>query len=127
MDFNENYIRDNINVNELGLNFIEYEYEYNTNIGQIDILCKDINGNLIPIEVKLGKADDSTIGKILAYMKIVNAKKGIIIAKSFSNRVKLIAKDLNIDLIEYELNIKLKYLNNNYKFKKEIKKSLFDF
>jgi len=108
MEINKNYIRDNVNLNELGLNFIEYEY--NTNVGYIDILCEDDNGNLIPIEVKLGEAGDSAIGQILGYMKCINAEKGIIIAQDFSDRVKFIAEDLNIDLVKYELNVKL---NNN--------------
>jgi len=111
MEINENFIRNNINLNELGLIFLEYEY--NTDVGHIDILCEDDNGNLVPIEVKLGEAGDNAIGQILGYMKAINAEKGIIIAQSFSDRVKLIAEDLNIDLIKYELNVEVEYFNEN--------------
>jgi len=108
MEINESFIRDNINLNELGLIFLEYEY--NTDVGRIDILCKDDDGNLVPIEVKLGEAGDSAIGQILGYMKAINTERGVIIAQSFSDRVKLVAEDLNIDLVKYELKVEI---NNN--------------
>jgi len=108
MEINESFIRDNINLNELGLIFLEYEY--NTDVGRIDILCEDDDGDLVPIEVKLGEAGDNAIGQILGYMKAINAERGVIIAQSFSDRVKLVAEDLNIDLVKYELKVEI---NNN--------------
>jgi len=111
MEINESFIRDNINLNELGLIF--FEYEYNTNVGHIDILCEDDDGDLVPIEVKLGKVGDSAIGQILGYMKAINAEKGVIIAQSFSDRVKLVAENLNIDLVKYELKVEIEYFNDN--------------
>ena len=111
MEINESFIRDNINLNELGLIFLEYEY--NTDVGHIDILCKDDDGDLVPIEVKLGEAGNSAIGQILGYMKAINAERGVIIAQDFSDRIKLIAGDLNIDLVKYELNVEMEYFNEN--------------
>jgi len=101
-----NYIKENINIDELGLNLIKYGF--NTNAKCIDILCEDDNENLVPIEVKLEKVED--ICQILGYMKAINAERGIIIAQDFSNDVKFIAEDFDIDLVKYEVNVKMEYI-----------------
>ena len=43
--------------------------EYNTNqVGVIDILCKDNNGDFVVIELKKEKSSDKVVGQILRYM-----------------------------------------------------------
>jgi len=95
----EHAVVNSIDVSSLGLT--ELGKEYNTNLGRIDILAIDKNDNRVPIEVKLDEAGDSAVGQVLGYMKAVNAHRGIIVAKSFSKRVRAISADLNISLIEY--------------------------
>ena len=90
-----NYIKENIDIDKLELNLIEYGYD--TNAGSIDILCEDDDENLIPIKVKFGKVKN--ICQILGYMKAINAERGIIIAQDFSDDVKFIAEDFDIDLV----------------------------
>lgn len=106
INFKESDVRDLIDEKALNLKIIGKEYV--TEIGRIDILCENQDGNKIPIEIKLSTANDSAIGQLLGYMKAIGAKNGIIIAQDFHPRVKYIAKDHNIKLIQYELGIKLK-------------------
>ena len=90
------------------------QYEYRTNVGYIDILAQDKNEFYVVIEIKVGKARDNAIGQILGYMEAINAKRGIILANSFSERVRLVAKNLNIDLISYKIKPEIneeEYLN----------------
>lgn len=100
---NENIIRDNLDVEKLGLTLVEKEYK--TMLGRIDILAEDEYGNLVPIEIKLGEAGDQSIGQILGYMKAVDTETGIIVAASFSERVKAVSTKLCIKLLPYTYNI----------------------
>lgn len=97
----ESTVRDAIDVSDFGLSMVDKEYT--TSLGRIDILAKDGNDDLIPIEVKLGEATDGAVGQILGYMKSIGASRGILIAAEFSKRVRAISKDLDIDLIPYTL------------------------
>jgi len=51
----ENWLKDNLNLFETGLTFIEQQYRQITHYGfnQIDILAKDIRGIFVLIEVKV--------------------------------------------------------------------------
>jgi len=97
----ESDVRDQIDVEKLGLSLVRREYT--THLGRIDILAKDSDDKYVPIEVKLGEAADSSVGQILGYMEAVKADRGIIITAGFSKRVKSINKMLNIDLVPYVL------------------------
>ena len=108
----EKEIQKNLDISKLEL--YKPQYEYRTNVGYIDILAQDKNGFYVVIEIKVGKAKDNAIGQILGYMEAINAKRGIILANSFSERVRLVAKNLNIDLISYKIKPEInekEYLN----------------
>lgn len=42
--------------------------EFNTDVGRIDILTVDDNGNFVVFELKLGRGADAAVGQILRYM-----------------------------------------------------------
>lgn len=88
-----------IDVASLGLT--EVQKEYPTELGFVDIMAVDGHGCQVPIEVKFGEAGDSAVGQILGYMKAVCAKNGMVVAASFSERVKAVCKDMNIALVSY--------------------------
>jgi len=118
----EKEIQRNIDISKLGL--YNPIYEYKTDVGHIDILAQDKDGFDIVIEIKIGEASDSAIGQILGYMEAINAERGIILANSFNDRVQLIAKNLNIDLISYKIKPEIDNKNISIKQNISIKKDI---
>jgi hypothetical protein len=90
--------------------------EYRTEIGVIDILAKDKQGNFVVIELKLSHGEDSACGQLLRYMGWVrrhlaegNLVRGIIIAFRIPTKTRYAAADLpNVELREYELALTLR-------------------
>ena len=62
------YFAHKLNEIESGLSLVDNGVEYETEAGRIDILAKDINGGLVVIELKAGKANDNALGQILGYI-----------------------------------------------------------
>ncbi len=89
-------------------------HQYDTGVvGRIDILAIDSRENCVVIELKAGEADDRVCGQILRYMGWVKLNlvkdgkivRGIIVANSFTKRMKYAADALpNIVLKRYEVN-----------------------
>lgn len=96
----EEFIQRNVKLERLGLSVICYEYL--TNAGYIDILCKDKSGTSVVVEVKQGIASDSAVGQVLGYMNALTENcNGIILAEGFTKRVRYAVKNLNIGLVQY--------------------------
>ena len=93
--------------------------EYPTEVGPIDILAVDENGEFVIFELKLSKGIDKALGQILRYMGWVKfnlAKerkvKGVIVAKNIDQKLKYATSITpNISLFEYELNFKIQHVN----------------
>ena len=73
--------------------------EYTSDVGRMDFLCKDAQGNWVVIELKAGWAGDDAIGQTLGYMSWVKENlpggetvRGIIICKDATGRVKAAAR-----------------------------------
>lgn len=97
--YDEKFIQTNIDVSSIGLEFVEYEYQMD--IGRVDILCKS-DDEFVLVEVKKGIAGTDAIGQVLKYVCTFNELcKGMIIAEEFNKQVVNAANKLHIDLVEY--------------------------
>lgn len=115
---------DSIKINGKTLKLYRDEHErdgieYPTDVGSIDILAKDNEGNFVIFELKLSRGADRALGQILRYMGWVKRKlakgggvKGVIIAKHVDEKLKYAATvTSDITLLEYELDFKIKEVN----------------
>ena len=122
----QNFLVKNLHLIEPDLRLYESEgitgVEYPVGNRFVDILAVDINNQLVVIELKVSKGYDRVVGQILRYMAWFEKKfadesqkvRGIIIAKQISEDLKLAcSKIVDVKLMEYELSVKLKALNNN--------------
>ena len=99
-------------VDENGRDGKEYPTD---NIGFIDILTTDEEGNFIVFELKLSKGPDRALGQLLRYMgwvkmNLANDKKvkGIIVANKMDEKIKYAVMVTNdISLYEYEMKFEL--------------------
>jgi len=104
----QNYLADNPSYIEKGLTLIEGGKEYNANqIGRIDLLCKDQDGNYVVIELKKKSTGDAVIGQILRYIGWVEENfkgniRGIIILNEKDEKLDFALKPIkNIVKIKY--------------------------
>jgi endonuclease len=85
--------------------------EYPTEVGPIDILCIDSEGNFVVFELKLGNSPDRAMGQIARYMgwvkkNIAKGKdiSGVIVAKKVDQKLKYAASVVpGISLFEYQV------------------------
>jgi hypothetical protein len=109
------YIVNNLDQIEEGLTIYSEEgldgRQYNTDVGRVDILALDKNGNFVAIELKAGIAKYHAIGQILSYISWIRRNlagkkevKGIIIARDFDDKLKYATQELpNIALKKYNV------------------------
>lgn len=104
------YLIGRVNEIESGLVLADDGVEYQIDVGRIDLLAKDNDGNVVVIELKAGKAKDNALGQLLGYMGCLSASRdqqnirGILVASSFDTRVVYAAKALpNVKLVKYQL------------------------
>jgi hypothetical protein len=109
----EEYISRNLGCLEKGLTLYSEEgssgRQYSTDVGRIDLLAIDKEGNFVVIELKAGLATDRVVGQLLGYMRYVRKNlakgrdvKGIIIADDFDERLKYaIAETPKLKLKKY--------------------------
>jgi endonuclease len=109
------YLAKRVNEIENGLVLVEKGSEYPTDVGRIDLLAKDKQGNNVVIELKVGKAKDSALGQLLGYMGCIASSstvhiqtRGILVASEFEQRVVYAARGLpNVKLIKYRVSFEL--------------------
>ena len=82
---------------EEGLKLIKNQYP--TSVGNIDILCKDKNGDLVVVELKRGSGSYKVVGQIQKYMAWVSENlakdrqvRGIIVVKKFDQELEYAIK-----------------------------------
>ncbi|MGB3949170.1 MAG: endonuclease NucS domain-containing protein [Bacteroidia bacterium] len=93
--------------------------EYPTDVGPIDILTVDENGDFYIFETKLSKGMDRALGQLLRYMgwvKINLAKNknvyGIIVANKMDEKIKYAVEVTpNVSLCEYEMKFDINFLD----------------
>lgn len=110
------YLSNRLEEIEDGLTLIGREYK--TEIGLIDILCKDKKGEYVVIETKAGKAKEAALGQILGYIGALKESgvteniRGILVASDFESRIVFAVKALqNIKLAKYNLCFKFENLH----------------
>lgn len=89
--------------------------EYPTDVGRIDVLSVDDEGNFVIFELKLEKGPDRALGQLLRYMGWIKSRKargkkvfGVIVAKKMDEKLKYaINVTENIELFEYEIDFKI--------------------
>ncbi len=90
--------------------------EYPTEVGLIDILTTDEEGNFVVFELKLSKGADRAVGQLLRYMGWVKMKlakdkkvRGVLVANKMDDKIKYAILSTNdIELFEYEMKFELK-------------------
>jgi len=90
-------------------------FEYPTDVGPIDILAVDEEGNFVVFELKLSRGADKAMGQISRYMGWIKQNlakdkgvKGVIVAKKVDEKLKYARSIIpNISLFEHELNFKV--------------------
>jgi len=96
---------------EPGLTMVENGREFHTDVGNIDILAKSSQGELVVIELKAGKAKDNAVGQLLGYIGALSTRpekvRGILVASDFDPRVISAARGLpHVKLYKYALNFR---------------------
>ncbi|MCY0389914.1 endonuclease NucS [Robbsia sp. Bb-Pol-6] len=89
--------------------------EYQTDVGQIDLLATGTNGDFYVLELKLLRGVDKALGQILRYMgwvqkHLANGKRvfGVIVASEVLTQLKYAATQVpNVLLMEYRLLVAL--------------------
>jgi RecB family endonuclease NucS len=61
----QRYIRDNISLVEEGLILVSEQYQLDS--GRIDIVCRDVNGKDVGLELKYPSASNEVLGQIMRY------------------------------------------------------------
>ena len=97
----QNFLLNDLSQLEEGLSLYENGKEYSIDVGRIDILATDKNGDFVVIELKAGKAKDDSVGQLLGYIGYVREKiskekkvRGYIVANDFEDRVKYAVKNI---------------------------------
>ena len=103
-------LRRNVSALETGLTIIDDGAERSVDSGFIDILCEDLSGETVVIELKAGNTGSRVVGQILGYMGDLIAEdepkavRGIIVAHSFDKRTLSAARAIpNLKLVSYAI------------------------
>lgn len=92
--------------------------QYSTEVGRIDLFCRDTNGRYVVVELKRDRTTDKVVGQTLRYMGWVksnlspnNLVRGIIIGRQLTNELQMALVGLQNDnkdlMIAKEININI--------------------
>jgi hypothetical protein len=69
--------------------------EYQTDVGRIDLFCRDAHGKWVVVELKAGSAGDDAVGQVAGYVAWVRDNvpgaeeaRGVLVCRNASDRVK---------------------------------------
>jgi hypothetical protein len=112
-------LRQNIRQLDPSLRVVDEGKERRVEAGLIDILAEDDEGSRVVIELKSGEAPENAITQLLSYIGSLQAEddsrpvRGVLIARSFSTRVKLAAHAAGIQLVEYGFSFSFTVVGTN--------------
>ena len=98
-------LADNPDVIEEGLSLTRREFP--TNIGPVDMLCRDSNGTAVAIEIKRRGGIDG-VEQLTRYLDYLNRDpklrpvRGIFVAQEITPQAKTLAKDRKINYVEVD-------------------------
>ncbi|MDG2301427.1 MAG: endonuclease NucS [Acidimicrobiales bacterium] len=98
-------LADNPDVIEEGLSLTRREFP--TNIGPVDMLCRDSNGSAVAIEIKRRGGIDG-VEQLTRYLDYLNRDpklrpvRGIFVAQEITPQAKTLAKDREISFVEVD-------------------------
>lgn len=89
--------------------------QYPTSVGRMDLLCEDINGGFVVMELKKGEAPEQTLLQVLRYMSWVRQNKangkevsGIILTEAADKSLIEVVKEVqNVEIRYYKVAIDL--------------------
>jgi len=92
----EDFYSSALHMLEPGLTLVSKGRQFSTPIGRIDLLCQSKEREFVVVEIKVGEADDSSIGQILRYIGWVHRNldggqdnvRGIILAGYFGDKAR---------------------------------------
>ena len=92
------------------MTLVESGTEYQTDAGRIDLLARDVNKNLVVVELKASKAKDSALGQLLGDVGCLSEAKRARYCSGFELRFagNLCGDGLsNVKLVRYQLSFSL--------------------
>lgn len=105
-DVEEHLIR-NLSSVEEGLVFVDRQVSID--VGRVDILAEDVNGQRVVIELKVGEAKDAAVGQIARYLgwyarQDGKPPRGMLIASEFPEAVRYAAEAVKgLSLVQYRV------------------------
>jgi hypothetical protein len=106
------FLREQPEALEKGLRLKPGGIEFRTPAGLIDLLCLDVKGDLVAIELKVAGTSDQVAGQLSRYLGWLEENlttegqsvRGIIVARSISEKLRLSLRRVpGVDAYEYEL------------------------
>lgn len=110
------YLAKNLNsIIKVGSQLSIVGVEYSTDVGPIDLLARNAQGDYYVFELKLDRGADAALGQLLRYMgwcrKHLSQERqvfGIILAAEISEKLRYAATQVpNVTLLEYELQFRV--------------------
>ena len=98
---------------EEGLVEADGGHERSVATGKIDIVARDVAGNFVVIELKVGPCPHGALEQVMAYSTDLETETGlpcraVLVASQFSDRIRAAAlRARDISLVTYELQIGL--------------------
>lgn len=108
----QRFLERNPSAIENGLELVEREVDVEAG-GRIDLLCKDTENTLVVVELKVGTADDRTLGQLQRYIGWVTRKKatpgqrvrGIIVAETFDESLRYSTLGTTTKTLRYRIDV----------------------
>jgi len=108
----QRFLEHDVSQIEGGLILLDREVDVER-AGRIDLLCQDEKESLVVVELKIGTADDRTLGQIQRYIGWVKTKKakpgqdvrGIVVAESYNENLRYSGEGSPVRMLRYNVRV----------------------